>query len=92
LERVPWCPEPARGRVPHGATADAPGKTTIIEGGDHHAVAATGVMQGIGESEAGAPPRQRRLQVRPVFNAETGGREELIEEVLEASTARSKQA
>jgi len=48
-------------------------------------------MQGIGESEAGAPPRQRRLQVRPVFNAETGGMEELIEQVLEASTARPKQ-
>lgn len=59
--------------------ADAPGKTTIIEGGDHLAVAATIVMQSVGEIEAGPQPSQRLLQIRPVFDAETGVIQELLE-------------
>jgi hypothetical protein len=48
------------------------GEAAIFEGGDRLAIAAAGVMESIGEIEAGAQARYRLLYGRAILQGEGG--------------------
>jgi len=59
--------------------ADAPGKATVIKGGDRLAIAAAGVMQGIGKIKAGTQSRHGLLKAGAILDCEARVVEKLLQ-------------